>query len=72
MCKQQNANGTNRNKFSQEFLVFMEYITDTLDQKADAAFKMICFHVLPADLYIGIKNISNTWYKALEMFLWER
>ena len=32
-----NTKGTNRNEFSQEFLEFMEYLTDTSDQKAEAA-----------------------------------
>ena len=32
-----NTRGTNRSEFSQEFLEFMEYLTDTSDQKAAAA-----------------------------------
>ena len=32
-----NTRGTNRSEFSQEFLEFMEYLTDTSDQKAEAA-----------------------------------
>lgn len=32
-----NTKGKNRNKFSQEFLEFMEYLTDTSDQRAEAA-----------------------------------
>ena len=32
-----NTKGTNRNEFSPEFLEFMEYLTDTSDQKAEAA-----------------------------------